>query len=242
MNNILEQKSLEQRLHSNSIWVSRKTRILTSLLGAVPLSIGNRLRCLFYRSILGGLGEGTYLGTGVELEGAGGVFLGAGSAVDNGVRLNSGEPHGRIILKPQALLDRGISLETLGGCIEIGEQTCVGSYVCMAGPGDIRIGKNCMIASHVSIYANNHIFADIHTPIGKQGLSCTGIVIEDDCWLGTGVRVLDGVTIGHGSVVGAGAVVTKSLPPFSVAVGVPAKVMYKRSNVTPKSVALHQNS
>lgn len=241
MNNILEQKLLEQKPRSNSVWVSRKTRILTSLLSPIPLSLGNRLRCLFYRSILGGLGEGTYLGTGLELGGARGIFMGAGSAVDSGVRLDSGEPNGRIILRSRVLLDRGISLEALGGCLEIGEQTCIGPYTCMAGPGDIRIGKNCMIASHVSIYANNHIFTDIHTPIGDQGLSCAGIVIEDDCWLGTGVRVLDGVTIGHGSVVGAGAVVTKSLPPFSVAVGVPAKVMYKRSNSTPKSVALYQN-
>ncbi|MBE9157106.1 acyltransferase [Nodosilinea sp. LEGE 06152] len=237
MNTILEQKLPEQKPRPNSIWVKRKTRVLTSLLGPIPLSLGNRLRCLFYRSILGDLGEGVYLGTELELGGARGIFLGAGSAIDNRVRLDSGEPNGRIILRLQVLLDRGVSLEALGGSLEIGEQTCIGPYVCMAGPGNIQIGKNCMIASHVSIYANNHIFTDLHTPIGDQGVSWTGIVIEDDCWLGTGVRVLDGVTIGHGSVVGAGAVVTKSLPPFSVAVGVPAKVMYKRSDATSKSVA-----
>lgn len=57
-----------------------------------------------------------------------------------------------------------------------------------------------------------------------------GIVIEDDCWLGTGVKILDGVTIGKGSVIGAGAVVTKNIPSYSVAVGVPAKVISKRDS------------
>jgi acetyltransferase-like isoleucine patch superfamily enzyme len=54
-------------------------------------------------------------------------------------------------------------------------------------------------------------------------------LIEDDCWLGSGVKVLDGVTIGKGSVIGAGSVVTKNIPPFSVAVGVPARVIKSRN-------------
>ncbi|MBA2748254.1 MAG: acyltransferase, partial [Tatlockia sp.] len=58
-----------------------------------------------------------------------------------------------------------------------------------------------------------------------------GVVIEDNCWLGYGVKVLDGVTIGEGSVIGAGAVVTKDIPPYSVAVGVPAKVVRSRQPV-----------
>ena len=85
-----------------------------------------------------------------------------------------------------------------------------------------------MIASHSGIYANNHNFADPNRPICQQGNSYKGIVIEEDSWLGSGVRVLDGVTIGRGSVVGSGAVVTKSLPPYSIAVGVPAKVIGRR--------------
>ena len=61
-------------------------------------------------------------------------------------------------------------------------------------------------------------------------------MIEDDCWIGSGVRILDGVTIGHGSIVGAGAVVTKSIPPYSIAVGVPAKVVSQRKQEPQVSV------
>ena len=73
--------------------------------------------------------------------------------------------------------------------------------------------------------------------IREQGLTTKGIEIGDDCWLGYGVKVLDGVTIGQGSIVGAGAVVTKNLPPYSIAVGVPAKVIGSRQLVKEKESA-----
>ncbi|MBW4484855.1 MAG: acyltransferase [Tildeniella torsiva UHER 1998/13D] len=85
-----------------------------------------------------------------------------------------------------------------------------------------------MIASHCSMYANNHGFNDLTRPMHSQPLTTLGITIEDDCWLGTGVRVLDGVTIGIGSVIGAGAVVSRDIPPYSIAVGVPARVIKSR--------------
>jgi acetyltransferase-like isoleucine patch superfamily enzyme len=116
--------------------------------------------------------------------------------------------------------------------LEIGEDTLIGPYVCMAGPGSIKIGKDCMIASHASLYANNHIFTDRETPVRLQGLTCRSIEIGDDCWLGTGVRVVDGVKLGKGCIIGAGAVVTRSLPPYSIAVGVPAKVIGQRGKAT----------
>jgi acetyltransferase-like isoleucine patch superfamily enzyme len=87
-----------------------------------------------------------------------------------------------------------------------------------------------MIASHTGIYANNHNFADLTRPMNSQGVTSKGIVIENDCWLGTGVKVLDGVRIGRGSIIGAGAVVTKDIPPYSIAVGVPAKVIGQRGD------------
>jgi acetyltransferase-like isoleucine patch superfamily enzyme len=125
-------------------------------------------------------------------------------------------------------LDRGVDIRThQNGHIEIGENTYIGPYTCLSGDR-IKIGKSCLIASQSGLYANNHVFKDSTKLIKEQGHTYKGIVIEDDCWLGNGVRVLDGVTIGCGSVIGAGAVVTKDIPPYSVAVGVPAKVVDQR--------------
>jgi acetyltransferase-like isoleucine patch superfamily enzyme len=134
-----------------------------------------------------------------------------------------------IYLSKRVILDRGVDLRSLDrGYIMIDESTYIGPYTCLAGPGRVKIGKNCLIGSHSAIYANNHNFADSQQKIVDQGITCKGITIKDDCWLGTGVKVLDGVTISRGSVIGAGAVVTKDIPPYSVAVGVPAKVISQR--------------
>ncbi|MCB0212851.1 MAG: acyltransferase [Anaerolineae bacterium] len=93
----------------------------------------------------------------------------------------------------------------------------------------IIIGENCMIAPRCAFMPYNHSFADTSRPIREQPLSSKGdIVIEDDVWLGVNVSIMDGVTIGRGSIIGAGSVVTQSIPPYSIAVGAPARVVRQR--------------
>lgn len=118
-----------------------------------------------------------------------------------------------------------------GGSIEIGNNVYINPYTVIYGHGGLKIGNNVLIAAHCTIIPSNHNFENIDAPIVAQGETCKGIVIEDDVWLGTGVKVLDGVTIGCGSVIGAGSVVTKSIPSYSVAVGAPAKVIKKRKDL-----------
>lgn len=208
----------------------RKMALRMALFGSLPLTVGQKLRSWSYRPLLGQMANDVKIGIGVELAGAQGIFLEEKVAVDNYVHLNCwNDAASRIMLRSRSRLDRGVHLQALGGAIDIGEQTYIGPYVCMAGPGNITIGRNCLISSHCGLYANNHIFADATIPIIYQGATYEGITIGEDCWLGTGVRVMDGVTIGRGCVIGAGAVVTKDIPPFSVAVGVPARVISQRA-------------
>lgn len=114
------------------------------------------------------------------------------------------------------------------GFITIGKGCSINRNCVLLGYGGITIGNNVRIAANTSIIAFNHNFADADTPIIEQGNSWKGVTIEDDVWIGTGVRILDGVTLGRGAVIGAGSVVTKSVPPFSVAVGSPARVIKTR--------------
>jgi acetyltransferase-like isoleucine patch superfamily enzyme len=214
--------------YSTSIRCQQKTAVFTTLFGSIPLSIGKKLRQQCYRFILGKLEGEVDIEPAVQLVCAQAIELEHGASVCSHTLLNCWSPGSKIILRDHSRLDQGVHIQAIGGTIDIGKRTYVGPYVCMAGPGDIHIGQNCLIASGSGIYANNHIFDDPTRPINQQGICYKGIVIEDDCWLGSGVRVLDGVTIGEGSVVGAGAVVTKDIPPYSVAVGVPAKVVSKR--------------
>ncbi|ARV62958.1 transferase [Nostocales cyanobacterium HT-58-2] len=191
--------------------------IITNLFAWIPHPIGALLRQLAYRFIFARIGKAVYIESGVDLLGANLIEVGNEVVMARDVRLIV-TPNSLLRVGNKVCLNRGLDLSTIGSncLIEIGDGSYIGSYVCIAGPGNIKIGKNCLIASHTGIYANNH---------REYGLSREGIEIQDNCWIGSGVSVLDGVTIGQGSVIGAGSVVTKDIPPYSVAVGVPAKVI-----------------
>lgn len=243
-------------------WSSYKTKLITALLGWIPLLPGWGIRYLIYplvfrkmgRSVKiypgvkltdGGLieiADGVILSRGVELhiEPTGKVNIGSKVFLKNYVHLSCEGTGGRIELDELSCLDCGVNLKTHNrGKIKLGKGTYVGPYSCIAGYGQIEIGRDCLIASHSSIYAHNHDFKDLTLPIKNQGFTVKGITIEDDCWLGSGVRVVDGVKIGKGSVIGAGAVVTKDIPAYSVAVGVPAQVISRRGKSDRNSHSLH---
>jgi acetyltransferase-like isoleucine patch superfamily enzyme len=205
---------------------------ITTLLGDIPtIGLGPHLRRLLYRRIFASMGEKVYIQHGAEFISTACIEIGNEVHIFKNVRLDAkGHPSNRIYLGNRVAIERNVDI----GCmdktyIHIDEETFIAPNVCIAGPGDIRIGKKCMIASHTGIYANNHVFIDPLLPIKEQGVTRQGIVIEDNCWLGHGVTVLDGVTIGQGSVVGAGSVVNKDIPPYSVAVGTPARVIKNRN-------------
>jgi acetyltransferase-like isoleucine patch superfamily enzyme len=151
------------------------------------------------------LGRGAQLGAcTVECSG-GGVEIGAGVYVHDDV-----------------LIDCQL------GSIQIGAGTTINSFCALYGAGGIRIGTGCLIATSTVIVASDHPFDAPDIPIAQQGSITRGVDIGDDVWLSAGVRVLDGVTIGRGAVVGANAVVNRAIPPFAVAVGIPARVIKMR--------------
>lgn len=206
-----------------------KEALVPVLVNWIPLTPGRILRRLGYRTIVAHLGYGVEIQPGVELINACGISIGNQTKLDRDVRIRCYGNNSKVSLGDHVYLDRGIDIKThRSGEIEIGDRTHIGPYTCLSGDS-IKIGQDCLIASQVGIYANNHIFIETASKINKQGNSYKGITIEEDCWLGSGVKVLDGVTIGRGSIIGAGAVVTKDIPPYSIAVGVPAKVVSQRN-------------
>lgn len=110
----------------------------------------------------------------------------------------------------------------------IGNNCTVNSFSHISGNGDVEIGNNVLIATQCVIISANHNFDRLDVPISEQGEEREKIVIEDDCWLGAGVKILAGVTIHKGSVIGAGSVMTHDVPQYSVIVGVPGKVIKSR--------------
>ncbi|MFV8327792.1 DapH/DapD/GlmU-related protein [Flavobacterium sp. ZS1P14] len=116
-------------------------------------------------------------------------------------------------------------------CIIIGKNVQINDYVHIGAVGSITIGDNVLMASKIYISDHNHgsyndLISDhpMSLPMDRKA-TCKPVVIGDNVWLGESVCVLPGVTIGEGCVIGALSVVTKSIPPYSIAVGSPAKVV-----------------
>jgi acetyltransferase-like isoleucine patch superfamily enzyme len=114
------------------------------------------------------------------------------------------------------------------GPVQIGDETRIGIGNVVIGP--VTIGNHVILAQNIVMSGLNHMYTDIHVPIHLQPVTTAPIVIEDECWIGANAVITAGVTIGKHSVVAAGAVVTKDIPPYSVAVGNPARVI-KRYNI-----------
>ena len=109
----------------------------------------------------------------------------------------------------------------------IGDRSGIGRG-CEINNGVI-IGTDVMMGPNVLIYTQNHSTARIDIPMRMQGMTdIRQVTIEDDVWIGARVCILPGVTIGKGSVIGACAVVSKDVPPYSVAVGNPARIVKTR--------------
>ena len=135
---------------------------------------------------------------------------------------------GSITIKKNSELLNGVLLLTYGGNITIGEKCSINPYCVLYGHGNLTIGNNVLIAGHCLIIPANHKFADLNIPINLQGETRKGIIIEDNVWIGAGCQILDGVTIGEGAIVAAGAVVNKDVMPNTIVGGVPAKFLKNR--------------
>lgn len=112
--------------------------------------------------------------------------------------------------------------------LQIGDQSGIGISCEINGP--VTIGKYVMMGPEVVVYTSGHNFDRIDIPMQQQGSSEEKpVVIEDDVWIGRRAIIMPGVHIGRGCVIGAGAVVTKDIPDYSVVGGVPARILKRRT-------------
>lgn len=116
----------------------------------------------------------------------------------------------------------------IGIGLKIGDYSNIGAYCYLGCGGGIEIGKNVMMSPRVSLHSENHNFDQLNIPMREQGVTRKAIVIEDDCWLASSSVILSGVHIGQGSIVAAGAVVTKDVPPYTIVGGFPARIIGRR--------------
>jgi maltose O-acetyltransferase len=114
-----------------------------------------------------------------------------------------------------------------GKHIQIGSNSGIGMY-CKV-PNNIIIGEDVMMGLNVTIFGSNHIYDRTDIPIRKQGMrSYEPVIIEDDVWIGSNVIIMPGLKISKGTIIGAGSIVTKSFPAYSIIAGNPAKLIKSR--------------
>lgn len=171
----------------------------------IPTPVGIALRLLAWRWLFKSCGSARF-GTGLSLAGCRNMRFG------NGVRLGRGcfvtASDGELVLHNCVALSPNVHVGADAGRIEIGAHTAV-------GPGTV-------------IRAANHCIARQDVPIMHQGHVPGQIIIEEDVWIGANCVITPDVRIGRGAVVGAGAVVTRNVAPFSIVGGVPAKLIGMR--------------
>lgn len=116
----------------------------------------------------------------------------------------------------------------LGQGLRIGNGTAIGAYSWIGASGQVSIGENVLFGPRVIVIPENHLHADLTRTIKEQGVVRSDVTIGDDCWIGCNATILSGVTIGHGSIVAAGAVVHRDVAPYSIVGGVPARLIKRR--------------
>ena len=138
--------------------------------------------------------------------------------------------HGRISLGERNIFYPNCTIRIDQGWMETGKDVSFGPGCQIYEPrAGLRIGDDCLIAGGVMICGVSH-GTETGIPMRFQPAAAKAIVIEDDVWIGMGAVIMPGVTIGAHSIVGAGSIVTKDIPPNSVAHGVPCTVKRKRDD------------
>ncbi|WP_316674366.1 DapH/DapD/GlmU-related protein [uncultured Tolumonas sp.] len=134
-----------------------------------------------------------------------------------------------IFIGEDSSLGVGCRIESyLGGTVSIGKNVQINDYLHIGCTNSVIIEDNCLLASKVFITDHNHGSTSNHDILLQpklRGLSSAPVKINTNVWIGENVSILPGVVIGESSIIGAGSVVTKNIPPFSIACGVPAKVI-----------------
>ncbi len=227
-------KYMDITIGTNSFGKLLKYECLMFLFGSTPGMLGYGARQFFFKKLFKSAGKGLVIGRNLTLQHSYKISFGNQCVIDEYCKLSAqGDEHSAITLGNEVLLGRGTTLATRNGKIEIGDFCNIGSQCRLGTTTQLKLGKHVLLAANCYIGGAQHRFDRLDIPIMRQGYdSKGGVTIEDDVWIGAGVIVLDGVHIGTGSVIGAGSVVTKSMPPYAIARGIPAQVTGYRNEKT----------
>jgi acetyltransferase-like isoleucine patch superfamily enzyme len=224
-------KYMDMQIGMRSWWALFKYEFVMMLCNARSGALGYLLRKLFYPMVFGSIGRNVTFGRNITIRHPHKIKIGDNCIVDENCVLDAkGDDARGIELGNNCVLSRNNILSCKGGYIKLGDGTNIAQNSLVHSEVAVEMGKNTLVASYVYfVGGGNHDFSRTDVPVIQQpSLSRGGIFIEDNCWFGAGVIVLDGSKIGRDCVIGAGAIVNSDLPAYSLAVGTPARVLRNR--------------
>lgn len=218
------QKYQEIFLGEKGLFKILKYELIITLFSWLPGAIGILLRSIFYPFILDSMGKGVSIGTNVVVRHPKKIHIGNNVVIDDNCVLDAkGKSNRGIRIGNGVFLGRGTILSCHNGDIVLEDNVNISFNCVIASLSSIVIKKNHLMAAFCYLVGGNHGSDRTDIPVLFQSRSSKGIMIDENVWLGAGVTILDGVTIGRDSIIGAGAVVNKDVPEFAIAAGLPAK-------------------
>ena len=212
-------------------WVALLKYELVIAWGAsLPGAAGLAFRGLFWPGMFARAGRGIVWGRNTVVRHPGSMWIGDRVLVDDGCFFDAkGCGAGEFRIDDEVVISRDCVVAGKDGGVHLGRRVNIGAACRLFSDGGIKVGADTMLAANCYVGGGSYDPDEpLDRPLSQRRVSGHPVEIGEDCWLGAGVVVLGGVTIGCGSVIGAGSVVTRDIPPYSIAVGVPAKVTRRR--------------
>jgi acetyltransferase-like isoleucine patch superfamily enzyme len=157
------------------------------------------------------------------------ISIGDNVVIDDGCCLDAkGTDNTGIWIGKGVFVGRNTILSCKNGDIVIDDAANIGFNCEVFSASRVRVGKSVLMAAYTYLVGGDHLYDRVDIPVLEQGRTARGIEVADNVWLGTHVVVTDGSHIGRDAIIGAGAVVVGDIPEFSIAAGMPAKVMRDR--------------
>ncbi|WP_150282115.1 acyltransferase, partial [Salipiger aestuarii] len=232
---------------SRDLWPLVKYELIMLFVSSIPGALGLVLRGKLYPLLLGECGRGVVFGRNVTLRHPHKIRLGNRVIIDDNVMLDAkGASNAGIAIANDCFVGRNSILSCKDGDIDVGERANIGFNAEIFSCSKVRIGADNLISAYTYVvgggnYDLNRFDKTINRSLRED--RARGIVLSDNIWVGTHSVLMDGVTIGTGTAVAAGSVVTGPIPPDVIAGGTPARVLRERvPTAEVKKSALLRNS
>ena len=223
------QKYQELILGQKGLWKLIKYEFVMTFTNWLPGALGLLLRSKLYPMIFGSVGRNVAFGTNIAIRHPHKIHIGDNVVIDDHCVLDAkGEGNKGLTIGNGVFVGRNTILTCHDGDIVLEDNVNIGFNCVISSLGSIVIKENHLMAAFCYLVGGDHVADRTDVPILNQGRTAKGIMIEENIWLGAGVAVLDGSTIGRDSIVGAHAVVNGEINPYSIAVGAPAKTIRDR--------------